>query len=264
MEVDFEITPEVEAFTHKHNAPISIDEIATGICLCLSNAKELYLDANALAETGRHGRTMSMLIAAMEEVGKITVLSSMARLPKCNLPLWKDAWNSFRCHKTKSTCAFAQTYEDYLRAFPKAFEQILSYQAGLAPFAERLRQVGLYVDFLGDDAGWMSPIAVAPKDTARWFEYVERALERVISFDELGMHSVELLQIEHEIYAPLSIGRPRSKDMTAEQRNALIEAANAARVHFVRRLVTDGFVELNSDFQIMGIPIRDYIKQGNP
>jgi AbiV family abortive infection protein len=98
----------VEQLLDRYKGHLSVRQIADGIAVTLANAREIHQDALLLAAAGRYPRCVALLVSSLEELGKINVLSQMARIPKSNQSLWADAWESFRSHQHKATWGFAR------------------------------------------------------------------------------------------------------------------------------------------------------------
>lgn len=249
----------VEELLERHNNPITIEQIADGITITLVNARQLYEDAAALRQLGRHARSQALLIAAMEELGKVAVLASMSRIPKNNQKLWADAWQSFRNHEHKSTCAFTQTYADEARAFPSLIATAAMQQLSLASICERLRQYGLYVDFHAGEKCWLSPSEINADDVGIWNDRVEVVLSRTEAFYDAGLYSVKALEIQREVYSEFNADRPRRKDCTLDDlSSALDETPKLAQTYF-RRLMEEGLISYDTDLPIGSTPVLDLL-----
>src|SRR5262245_99472 len=106
----------IESLLERYRGPLSIPQIAAGIEVTLANARDLYQDGIWLLSGGRVARCTSLLAASLEEIGKVSVLAGMSRIPHSNQGLWSDAWESFRRHEHKSTWGFLNTYADESRS----------------------------------------------------------------------------------------------------------------------------------------------------
>jgi AbiV family abortive infection protein len=246
----------VRSLLEKYKGHLSITQIAEGIRVTLENARCLFDDASALAQSGRLARSMALLVATMEEVGKISVLASMSRIPTDNRKLWSDAWESFRKHQHKSTWAFVHTYPDEARAFPELLVGASIQQFNLADVAERLRQYGLYVDFHAGEKRWISPQEVSAADVENWVKRAESALLRAEGIAALGLFSQRALEIQNQVYAEFGRTRPRRKDTReSDVERALDEGPRLARAYF-RRLVEEGVLSADADLEILGVPLN--------
>ncbi len=234
---------EVKRLFERHNGSITIPVIAVGITAVLHNALSLFDDAKILIAADRFGRAQSLLVAAMEEVGKISVLASMSRIPDSNSVLWGDAWESFRSHEHKSTWAFSQTYEDTLRESEGLLMCAGHQQEGYAPLCERLRQLGLYVDLFPKEMRWLTPDDITLDDATQWRNRAESAISRATLLFEAGVYSVRGLEIQHEVYGDLYTGRKRRKDTSREEAMLIVQRSNQFHRTYYKRLVDEGLLD---------------------
>lgn len=249
----------VDGLCQKYKGHLSLDQIAEGIAACIENAASLYDDGLALLNANRHPRAMSLFIAAMEEVGKVSVLCSMSRIPTSNQALWSDYWRDFRSHENKATRAFVHTFPDEGRHYPAVMGAAANMQFELAPLGERFRQAGLYVDFLAGDKCWMSPSDVPRTEAESWKRRLDTALSRVQEQAELGFFSTRALEIQRDVYGPINTNRPKRKDSQPQDDRDVAKKAVAAHRDYYRRLVDEGILDRNADIQVMGEPLRDFI-----
>ncbi|MBW8002998.1 MAG: AbiV family abortive infection protein, partial [Planctomycetes bacterium] len=77
-------------------------EIQKGIYYCIQNVGDILEDCNLLLENNRYTRALALSISALEEMGKISVLRSINRLPKNKQKLRSIEWNKFYEHQHKS------------------------------------------------------------------------------------------------------------------------------------------------------------------
>lgn len=251
----------VEGLCHKYKGHLSLEQIAEGIAACLANSTDLFGDGLTLLKAHRYARAMSLFIVGIEEVGKISVLCSMSRIPKNNQPLWEDYWRDFRSHENKATRAYVHTYHDILRQFPEVMASVTSHQLELAPLGERLRQAALYVDFLPTEKTWYSPSDLPESEAELCKERLEAVLVRTRAIAELGLFSPRALKIQQEVYGPINNDRPRRKGAKPEQLKEVAEQSLLAHPVFWRRLVAEGIVDRDADICLMGIPLRDLLEQ---
>ena len=254
----------VEGLLEKYKGHLSIPQIAEGIRVTLENARGLFEEALVMSSAGRLARSMALLIATMEEVGKILVLASMSRIPKGNQKLWADAWESFRKHQHKSTWSFLNTYPDEARSYPAILVNAACQQYTLAEICERLRQYGLYVDFHACEKRWISPKEISERDVEKWHIRAETALARTEGCAALGLFSERALELQREVYADFNSRRPRRRDTRPEDLGrALDEGPRLAKVYF-RRLVQEGILPADTDLNVLGVPLRDLMQDPDP
>jgi len=253
----------VEGLLDRYKSHLTITQIAEGIQVTLANARGLYEDAMALLVSGRLARAMALLIATMEEVGKVSVLASMSRIPKDNQKLWADAWESFRSHQHKSTWAFVNTYPDEGRAHPEVMAIAVAQQYTLADVGERLRQYALYVDFHAREKRWLTPAEVSQLDVEKWHTRAESALARTEALAERGFFSERALEIQREVYSDFNSKRPRRKEAGRDDVERAIEQTPGLAVLYYRRLVQEGILSIDTDLEVGGVPLKDFLALAN-
>jgi AbiV family abortive infection protein len=229
-------TAAVDGLCEKYKGHLSIEQLAEGIEACIENARQLFDDACLLLEAGRWARAMSLFIATMEEVGKVSVLAGMSRIPHSNQALWSDLWRDFRSHEVKGTHAFTQTYPDEARGQPDLLLAAAIEQYQLAPLGERLRQRGTFVDFHAREKRWLRPQEATKEEVVAWLERAAAALGRVERLYHLGLYSVASLRLQNETYGPINDGRPKRSNLQPADVASLHAKALAAHREYFRRL----------------------------
>ncbi|MCY2994894.1 MAG: AbiV family abortive infection protein [Planctomycetota bacterium] len=252
----------VEKILERYKSQISIEQIAEGIRVTLLNARQLYDDATLLLQSSRYARSLAMLVAAMEEIGKISVLAGMSRIPKNNQKLWADSWESFRSHEHKSTWAFVQTYPDEARSAPMAVVTAAMQQLSLAVVCERMRQYGLYVDFHAGERRWLSQTEIDQTEVIKWKERVEAALSRTEAFYAAGLYSVRALELQRQVYSEFNANRPRRKDLGPEDLKSAVSEGPMLAKTYIRRLVEEGVVSPDLDLSVQGTPLSHLLADG--
>ncbi len=232
----------IRQFMSKHSGPLSIEQIAVGVERSIDNSVSLLDGATAVAKLSNFGTALFCSLASIEECGKASVLHRMAQLPKNNGGLWKDAWQSFRSHQWKSSIGLTQAYPDELRNSKSSFLETTVTQYRLSPVAERLRQTGLYVDFVGATDEWLTPNDVPQTEFVRWAEKARLAVDRMQFLRDHGLFSTAALQIQHEVYAPLHRTRKRRKDMTSSEASDLVDQSTEYHQVFFERLVAENII----------------------
>jgi AbiV family abortive infection protein len=253
----------VDGLLVRYKGHLSIPQLAEGIRVTLENARGLYQDAMALLACGRLARSMALLIATMEEVGKISVLASMSRIPKSNQKLWADAWESFRSHQHKSTWAFVGTYPDEGRSHPELMVTAACQQFTLADIGERCRQYTLYVDYHATEKRWLSPNEISEEDVAKWRARAEAALTRAEACAAANLFSERALELQREVYADFNRRRPRRKDTRPEDLARAVEDAPTLAVIYFRRLIREGVVSPDADLNVLGTPFIELMRQAD-
>lgn len=254
----------VDGLLERYKGHLSIKQIAEGIRVTLANAKELYEDAVVLHSKDRFGRSMSIFISSLEELGKISVLSGMSRIPKDNQKLWPDAWISFRKHQHKATWGFVNTFSDDVRSHPTLIAKAAIGQFALADIGERLRQFGQYVDYHATERRWLSPAEVTDADVAPWRLRVEATIERIETFEAAGLYSERALEIQRDVYSEFNSDRPRRKNALSEDVvKSIAKGPELAKKYFLR-LVEERVVDPELDLSVLGIPLTDLQQDERP
>lgn len=254
----------VKGLLDRYKSRLSIPEIAQGIQLTLENARALFEDAMLMRQSGRLARSMSLLIAAMEEMGKVSVLASMSRIPKSNQKPWADVWESFRKNQHKSTWSFVSTYPDEARAYPPVLLTAARQQLTLAEICERLRQYGLYVDFHAGEKRWLSPQEVTEAMVEQWQNRAENALVRTEACEALGLFSERALEIQREVYSDFNSKRLTRKDTQPEDLGRAFDEGPGLAVHYFRRLLQERILLADADLSVLGILLTELGHDDNP
>jgi AbiV family abortive infection protein len=253
----------VETLLEKYKGHLPISQIAEGIRVTLANARGLLEDAALLASSGRWARSMALLIATMEEVGKVSVLASMSRIPKDNQKLWADVWESFRKHQHKSTWSFVSTYPNEAKAHPAILVTAACQQFTLAEVCERVRQYGLYVDYHASEKRWLSPQEVSSQDVETWRVRAEKALTQAEGCASLGLFSERALELQREVYSDFNSTRPRRKDTRPDHLERALEDGPKLATAYFRRLIQEGVLSADTDLSILGVPLTELMRDAD-
>lgn len=252
-------TCEIDGFLERYKGHLRIDQIAEGIRFTLCNARDLFDDASLLLSAGRLARSMTLLITSWEELGKISVIAAMSRIPKNNQKLWADAWESFRSHQHKSTWSFVHTYSDEARQYPELMVTAACQQFAFSDVAERIRQFGLYTDFHSAEKRWLSPNEVTEGDVNQWYQRVEPVLSGHEAYAVAGLYSERALAIQQEVYASFNADRLRRKHARPEDAARAIQEGPALAKQYFRRLVEEKVIDPDADFSVLGIPLSELL-----
>src|SRR5690606_22830866 len=136
------------------------------------------------------------------------------------------------------------------RQYPGLMAAAANRQLDLAPLGERLRQAGLYVDFLSAGKDWLSPRDLPKSETDSWKARLEVALARVSQQADLGLFSPRALEIQREVYGPINADRPRRKDAKPDDERNVAQKALAAHRDYYRRLVEERILDRDADIQV--------------
>ena len=244
----------------KFRGHMPIEHLSQGIKACLKNARELVFEAELLAKNQRYGRAMSLAMTASEEIGKTRILKSMVRIPKTNQKLWADRWNLFRSHESKVAHAFVDTLPDEAYLFPDLVLSAAVDNAARMGASERVRQGGLYVDWLASENRWLNPLSEITKNMAdSRIDIAKAGLSRLGRLSEQGWFSPAVLQLEHDILSPMNDDMPKHPAVVPEDIQQLAEVAPEKLREFYRLATEKNLVHLPEDFAIQGVLWRQFI-----
>ena len=159
------------------------------------------------------------------------------------------------------TRAFVHTYADDARQHPKLILAASLSQYALSPLAERIRQVGYYVDFHAQEKRWILPAEVTKHDVELWLNRLEPSLARVQGMADLGLFSTKALKIQREVLGPVNIDRPKRKNLSEDDVKKIQMNTLAAHKDYYRRLVADGILPVDADLEVMGKPLNEFIAE---
>lgn len=147
----------------QYKGTLTASQIAEGMNASIKNAQRLLQSAKILFEHKDYSSAVSLAVLAMEEVGKCSILRSLA-LAKDSASL-KEAWKEYRTHVKKiRTCDLIRYISGNsikLQDFRKIFEETNS----LPYLLDQIKQIGFYTDCLGK-AHWSIPANVIDKNFA--------------------------------------------------------------------------------------------------
>lgn len=247
-----------------YKGQLSISEIALGIRLCLQNARDLVQDAECLMKKSRYARALGCLLTADQEIGKIGILTAMARIHPSAQHQWADKWKRFRHHEAKAAHSHVAGLSNDWRANPQLLlvEAVRFYAEG-APLAERIRQACYYVDFLSSPRGWLSPAQISDAEVTMRLKYTNDALLRIEHLFHLGLYSEETLEIQRQELGPITKGLPpeenvRFKDLLSLTPDANPEVDQAMR-RFWRRILANRGITLPNESEAMQMPWNEFL-----
>lgn len=77
--------------------PIEKEQIAKGMHLCYMNARAMVDESRLLKENGHYARALSLIILALEELGKIPLMMNAVLYKKEDDEAWKKFWKNSKC-----------------------------------------------------------------------------------------------------------------------------------------------------------------------
>ena len=245
----------------KYGGKLSLEQIAEGIATCLQNARALVEDAIILLKAKRHPRALTCLLAADQELGKIHVLLSMARVHPGKQIHWADKWKSFRSHEIKAAHAIMDTFPNHMRTLPENILPMALDSYVKAPMDEELRQACLYVDYSPKEGGWLSPLKITRDTVDRRLKSTVTTLERLQGLADIGFFSVKALRIQHEELSEIASDLPPYKDLKPEHVRSLLPKLIPHLKRCYKRIMREALLsEPPDNFEIMGKHWREFIE----
>jgi len=245
----------------KYRGKLSLEQIAEGIAICLQNARALVEDAIILRKAKRHPRALTCLLAADQELGKIHVLLSMARIHPSKQIHWADKWKSFRSHEIKAAHAIMDTFPNHMRTSPENILPMALDSYVKAPTDEEIRQACLYVDYSPEEGGWLSPLKITRDTVDKRFNSTVATLERLQRLADMGLFCVKALRIQHEELSEIASDLPPYKDLTPEHVRSVLPRLTLHLKRCYKRIMREALLsEPPDNFEIMGQRWREFIE----
>ncbi len=207
-----------EDFLKPPSAPCDLSTLKAGIEHSYHNAKALLSDAQLLAKHARISRCFTLSHCAVEEVGKMAILHAMSEIPHQNQKLWARTWkNQFRSHRAKYALGRANLWTD--RLYAQLGASLFGHEAIEAGVGEKLRQLGLYVEYLVSDERWGTPEEVTLEVAQDELEQARRAVNKATYYVERNLYADENLVLRRDMCGtvyplrelPPDKGEPRSR-----------------------------------------------------
>ncbi len=177
-----------------------MEQISEGIYFCIENATNIFGDACILIKANRFPRALSLLLLAIQEAGKVKILENMSMLPTKNQKLWKKEWKKFRKHDTKDSLGHnIKIFSEFNDSPGEYFWHKLLYKTNnFVPEREKVRQLGLYIDYIASDKKWWSPNEINKKMVKMVESEVINILSRLQMEKEIGFFSAKALKVYRE------------------------------------------------------------------
>lgn len=171
--------------------PLSDHEIAVGMHLSFKNAQELHEEAHLLYRNQRLGRTLSLLVLALEELGRIPILLNAIYIGQDDIGTWKRFWAGLRRHALKQGVWTAYGKQLAEQGHPDA-AYFTTLPADYVPLLDRYKQCGFYVTCF--DGNFISPDMFAKFDKRKIESLFEIVGNRIKGFKELHSRSLDSYQ----------------------------------------------------------------------
>lgn len=189
----------------KYEGSLSLEEISKGITCCLENAAALFIDAEILFKAKRYPRSLSLLLTAIQEVGKVTILKEMIMISIDDTKSWKKLWGKFKSHSDKDLFGYSNKISINLSEQPgEAFWHQLLYKKNYASAKEKVRQYSLYSDYISREKRWWSPEEIDEEIVQQVHNDVINILYQLFMKRKTGFFSERALQIYKEEFSGFS------------------------------------------------------------
>jgi AbiV family abortive infection protein len=139
-------------------------DVAKGMTAGVRNARRLANDAITLLAAGSFPTAASLAILAIEEVGKASILRSIA-LAKNDAEI-KDEWKAYRSHTRKNVAWILPTLAASGAQKLDDFRPLFDERSDHPYILDQLKQLGFYTDCLGS-AHWANPTEVIDENLVR-------------------------------------------------------------------------------------------------
>jgi len=246
---------------NKYSGCLSLEQISEGIYICLDNAIDLFGDAYILLKANRYPRALNLLLTAIQESGKINILIKMVTIEPKERKRWKDQWRYFRNHKKKDSFGYGTKINSNFHDSPgEAFWQQLLYKKDSAAAKEKVRQFGLYVDYISDDKKWWSPSEITEDIVKQLMSEVIEILYVLYRKKEMGLFSVNALKVYREEFIDFSPDIELNKEYEIEEFGNRLFGLDGPYKKYWNRLVKEGIIKnIPNDLTIMGKHWKDFI-----
>ncbi len=229
-------------FISRYEGSITLDEIKVGILETINNVESLLDDAQYLLKAKRYPRAFALSVTAIEEIGKIMVLQTMAEIPESHRGVWKTIWNDFRSHNLKYSYGETKVWNDQLLAQLGAY---LSADYKEKIVLERFRQLSLYVDYSEKNKRWFTPNEIVEEMVEKEFKIANECLVRIKYYRDKGMYEVHTLKLLKKYCSPIYKRRqkiPKRREDPYEWARFVTEL-NDKRRTFFGHLIEEGVIE---------------------
>lgn len=227
---------------HEKPGYLTPEEIQEGIDFCLQNTSDILQEANLLLDNEKPARALALSISALEEMGKISGLRTINRLPKNKHKLRSLEWKKYFDHQHKSSLGlFNIVPDDNRTTIDSIFLSALLVKEHAA-MTEDIRQKALYTSYSPKKKMWYSPREI---DHALAYEYLQtafNAFERITKIKKLGLYDADILRLEQEMYTEIFDNVPDEEyDETTLRRIGLLARTKARQ--FYDKLIEMGRIK---------------------
>lgn len=226
-----------------------MEQISEGIYFCIENATNIFGDAYILIKENRFPRALSLLLLSIQEAGKVNILKNMAMISTRNQKLWQKEWKSFRKHEFKDFLGHnIKIYSEFNNSPGEAFWQLLIQKIHNSNSErEKVRQLGLYVDYITGDKRWWSPNEINGKMVKTVESEVIKILYKLQKEKEIGFFSATALQIYKEEFSDFHPKIELGKEYEIEDFGKRIFGLKEPYKKYLSRLIEEGVLNKISD-----------------
>ncbi|MBA7486228.1 hypothetical protein ES707_21784 [subsurface metagenome] len=246
---------------NKYDDKLTLEQISEGIYLCIENALNLFGDAYVLQKAKRFPRALSLLLVAIQEAGKVNILENMVTISTGDQKRWKKEWQNFRKHKIKDSLGYSiKISSDFHDSPGEAFWQQLLYIKNFASSREKVRQLGLYIDYIAGDKKWWSPNEIIEDMVKIAENEVVQILYKLYRKKELGLFSVKALRIYREEFENFHPEIEFNKEYEIEDFGNRFFGLKGPYKKYWNRLVKEGVInKIPDDLTISGKHWKEFI-----
>jgi len=246
----------------KYNGKLTMEQISEGIYFCIENATNIFGDACILIKANRFPRALSLLLLAIQEAGKVKILENMSMLPTKNQKLWKKEWKNFRKHDTKDSLGHnIKIFSEFNDSPGEYFWQKLLYKINnFVPEREKVRQLGLYIDYIASDKKWWSPNEINKKMVKMVESEVINILSRLQMEKEIGFFSAKALKVYREEFNNFHPEIEFSKEYEIEDFGNRFFGLKGPYKKYLSRLIKEGVLKnIPDNLTIAGKHWKEFI-----
>ena len=245
----------------KYEGKLSLEEISKGIKFCLENATALLIDAEILFRAKRYPRSLSLLLTAIQEVGKVTILKKMIMISIDDTKSWKKLWSEFKSHPNKDLFGYSNKISINFSTQPgEAFWHQLLYKKNYASAKEKIRQLSLYSDYISYEKRWWSPEEITEEIVQQVYDDVINILYQLLMQRKVGFFSERALQIYKEEFTGFSPNIEFEKEYDTDDFGQRLFGLEGPFKKYFKRLISEGVIkDVPDDLMISGIDWKEFV-----
>lgn len=160
----------------QYKGALSPAHAAEGIRLARANAARLIADAELLLENDRHATAGAIAILAIEELGKVQAIKTIALFP--DGAQLKQAWRDYRSHRAKNVQWILPKLAAEGARTMMQLRAAADSGADHTAMLDVVKQLCLYTDCYGNAARWSDPASAVEPDFSRAILATAKILNR--------------------------------------------------------------------------------------